>query len=606
MEISRTFDFLKFQLNNCPQKEAFGSKKDEAWSFYSIDEISTLSQQLAMGIYDLGVRKGDRIGMISYKNIAEWVILDMALAQIGAISVPVYPTISSREYAYIFGESEIAFCFVGEGDLYEKVDAVKAEVASIKEIYCFQENGKGKFWKTLLKPVDNSLLSKLDNEISKDDVATIIYTSGTTGNPKGVMLSHNNICSNVLTIIPEIPIKPGHTTLSFLPLCHVFERVVSYAYMYVGARVYFTGTDNLGGDNGDLSNVKPYFFTAVPRLLEKVYDKLYAKGLTLPGPLKALFFWALKRTENFEFGKTYTGLEAIKQTIADKLIYSKWRNALGGNIQGIIVGSAPCPEKIIRAFSAANIPIYEGYGLSESSPGISINGISEGDALVGTVGKVIKNSEVRIYKEEGDYRESEGEIIMAGPNVMVGYYNNPEATAEAIREIDGKKWLFTGDIGKFVLDKQGNQFLKITDRKKELLKTSNGKYVAPSFIELALKESFLIEQAMVVGDNKKFVSALIVPFAEGLESWCQRKQHPWNGLKSALEDTTIIDRFQRAVDGINKNLSKTEQIKKFVLIPEAWEATKTDGTEAELTPTLKLKRRVILKKYANEIEGMYV
>ena len=320
MQISRTFDFLKFQLNNCPQKEAFGSKKNDVWSFYSIDEISTLSQQLAMGIYGLGVRKGDRIGMISYKNIAEWVILDMALAQIGAISVPVYPTISSREYAYIFGESEITFCFVGEGDLYDKVEAVKAEVASIKEIYCFQENEKGKYWKTLLKPFDSSLLAKLDNEILKDDVATIIYTSGTTGNPKGVMLSHNNICSNVLTIIPEIPIKPGHTTLSFLPLCHVFERVVSYAYMYVGAKVYFTGTDNLGGDNGDLSNVKPYFFTAVPRLLEKVYDKLYAKGLTLPGPLKALFFWALKRTEDFEFGRTYNGLESIKQAIADKLI----------------------------------------------------------------------------------------------------------------------------------------------------------------------------------------------------------------------------------------------------------------------------------------------
>ncbi len=605
MRITRTFDFLYHQHENCPQNEAFGSKNGNSWKFYSTHEILDLSRRLASGLIRLGIKRGDRVGMIAYKNLPEWVILDMALAQLGVISVPVYPTISSREYAYIFGESEISFCFVGDGDLYDKVNAIRDTVGSLQDIYTFNEQPGRKYWRELLNSENLNEVDSIKDSILPSDIATIIYTSGTTGNPKGVMLTHHNICTNVLTIIPDIPIKAGHTTLSFLPMCHVFERVVSYAYMYVGAKVYFTGTDNLGGEEGDLKNVKPYFFTAVPRLLEKVYDKLYAKGLALPLPLKALFFWALRLTEDFEFGKNYSFLEALKRKIADKLIYKKWREALGGNVQGIIVGSAPCPEKIIRTFTAANIPVYEGYGLSESSPGISINGITKGNAKIGTVGRVIKGSEVRIYREEGDYREGEGEIIMHGPNIMAGYYKNPMATADAIRVLDGKKWLFTGDIGTFVRDEQGNQFLKITDRKKELLKTSNGKYVAPSHIEVALKESFLIEQAMVVGDNKKFVSALIVPFADGLKAWCERKQFDWHGIDKAVKEKVIIDRFQRAVDDINKNLSKTEQIKKFTLIPEVWEPTKTNGTEAELTPTLKLKRRVILEKYSEPINKMY-
>lgn len=605
MEITRTFDFLYHQHNSCPQKEAFGSKSMDGWKFYSTDELMDLSRRLASGLIKLGLQKGERVGMIAYKNIPEWVILDMALAQLGVISVPVYPTISSREYAYIFGESEISYCFVGEGDLYEKVDAIRDKVSSLKEIFTFNKQEGKRQWTDLLYSENFEQVDLIKDAILPVDIATIIYTSGTTGNPKGVMLTHNNICTNVLTIIPDIPIKAGNTTLSFLPMCHVFERVVSYAYLYSGAKVYFTGTDNLGGEEGDLKMVKPYFFTAVPRLLEKVYDKLYAKGLTLPLPLKALFFWALRLTDDFEFGKTYSGVEAFKRKIADKLIYKKWREALGGNVKGIIVGSAPCPEKIIRTFTAAGIPVYEGYGLSESSPGISINGIEAGKAKIGTVGKVIKGSEVRIYREEGDYREGEGEIIMHGPNIMAGYYKNPQATAETIREIDGKKWLFTGDIGTFVTDESGNQFLKITDRKKELLKTSNGKYVAPSHIEVALKESFLIEQAMVVGDNKKFVSALIVPFADGLKAWCERKQIEWNGLENAIQEKIIIDRFQRAVDDINKNLSKTEQIKKFTLVPDVWEPIKSNGTEAELTPTLKLKRRVILEKYADLVDKMY-
>lgn len=605
MQITRTFDFLYHQNEACPQKESFGSKTKDGWKFFSSVEMLQMSRELACGLIEIGIQQGDRVGMIAYKNLPEWVILDMALAQLGVVSVPVYPTISSREYAYIFGESEISYCFVGEGDLYDKVEAIRDTVGSIKDIYTFNHQEGRKNWMDLFSNGSMSKLDQIKETIQPDDVATIIYTSGTTGNPKGVMLTHNNICTNVLTIIPDIPIKPGHTTLSFLPMCHVFERVVSYAYIYVGAKVYFTGTDNLGGEEGDLKNVKPYFFTAVPRLLEKVYDKLYAKGLSLPLPLKALFFWALRLTDDFEFDVKHTGFGAFKRKIADKLIYKKWREALGGNVQGIIVGSAPCPERILRTFSAAGIPVYEGYGLSESSPGISINGISAGTAKIGTVGRVIKGSEVRIYREEGDYRENEGEIIMHGPNIMAGYYKNPQATAETIREIDGKKWLFTGDIGKFVTDENGIQFLKITDRKKELLKTSNGKYVAPSHIEVALKESFLIEQAMVVGDNKKFVSALVVPFGEGLKSWCERKQITWNGLEQAIKEKVIIDRYQRAIDDINKNLSKTEQIKKFTLVKESWEPIKKDGTEAELTPTLKLKRRVILEKYASLIDLMY-
>jgi len=605
VEIKRIFDFIYYQQKNCPQKEAFGSRVQDKWVFYSTDEIVSYSRQLAIGLLKLGLKKADRVGMISYKNIPEWIILDLALMQIGVIGVPVYPTISSREYEYIFGESEINYCFVGDGDLYEKLQKVKVNIPTLKEIFSFGELPGIKTWKSLLSDEDTSLLASVSDKILPEDTATIIYTSGTTGDPKGVMLSHENICSNILTIVDMIPIKAGLSTLSFLPMCHVFEKVVAYAYMYAGTKVYFTGTDNLGGDSGDLVTVKPHFFTAVPRLLEKVYDKIYAKGLGLKQPLKALFFWALKLTDEYEIDKSFSGIASFKRWIADKLIYKKWRAALGGNVRGIIVGSAPCPAKIIRTFSAAGIPVREGYGLTESSPGIAINGFKPGTALIGTVGPVIPGDTVKIDYKESEYGPGEGEIIMTGPNVMQGYYKKPGPTAEFIKILDGKRWLYTGDIGMFVEGPQGIDFLKITDRKKELLKTSNGKYVAPSPIEVKLKEHFLIDQAMVIGDNRKFVSVLIVPFSESLKAWCEKKDIKWKGVESAIINPEVLLRYEHIIEKTNLELSQTERIQKFCLISSPWEATKLDGTIPELTPTLKIKRRVILEKFANEIESMY-
>lgn len=605
MEIKRIFDFIYYQQENWPQQEAFGSRTNGEWHFYSTNEIIDLSRQLSMGLLSTGLKKGDRVGMISYKNIPEWIILDLALLQIGAIGVPVYPTISSREYEYIFGEAEISYCFVGDGDLYDKVKLIQSKLPSLREIFSFQVRHEIRSWRSLLKDVDPDLLESIADQIKEEDIATIIYTSGTTGNPKGVMLSHKNICSNVLTIVAMIPIKPGISTLSFLPMCHVFEKVVSYAYMYIGTKVYFTGTDNLGGENGDLALVKPYFFTAVPRLLEKVYDKIYAKGLSLAFPLRSLFFWALKLTDLYEYDKEFSLWQKIQRWIADKLIYKKWRKALGGNVKGIIVGSAPCPEKIIRIFSAGGIPVREGYGLTESSPGIAINGFDPDTALIGTVGPVIPGDIVKIIENPEDYKPGEGEIIVAGPNVMQGYYNNLTATEEVIKEVDGLRWLYTGDVGKFILNKKGRTFLKITDRKKELLKTSNGKYVAPSPIEVKLKENFLIEQAMIIGDNQKYVTALIVPSVEALKSWCENRNITWSGIDLAIDDPQVINRFERVIENINQALSHTEQIQKFTLLNSIWEPVKSDGSVAELTPTLKIKRRVILEKYAKDIAKMY-
>jgi long-chain acyl-CoA synthetase len=418
------------------------------------------------------------------------------------------------------------------------------------------------------------------------------------------MLSHDNIISNIQSVVPLMPIGAGAKVLSFLPLNHIFERVCAYNYLYIGANVVFVGIDNLGGEGGDLKAVQPTFFTTVPRLLEKVYEKLYNKGLELTGIKKKLFFWALKLTNDYEYDKTYSGWRGFQHKIADKLIYSKWREALGGNLVGILVGASACPVKIARTFSAAGIPVREGYGMTETSPGISISGYAPKMALLGTVGPVIQGVEVRIDSSDGNYREGEGEILATGRNVMLGYYNKPVQTAEVIKMIDGKRWMCTGDVGRFV-EKDGKPFLKITDRKKELFKTSGGKYVAPAPIENSLKEHFLVEQVMVLGENQKFVSALIVPAVEALKDWCGSHDVTWKNAADAIKNPAVIAAFQKAVDQYNPNFSKVEQIKKFVLIADSWEPVKADGSEAELTPTMKLKRRVILDKYKAAIQNIY-
>ncbi|MFZ1749749.1 MAG: AMP-dependent synthetase/ligase [Saprospiraceae bacterium] len=605
MAATRLFDYIVQQFDDGPINNFVGSSDGTGWTFYGTEDVIKQSRMLASGLLDLGVQPNDKIGIVVYKNRPEWVVADLAIQYIGAIGVPMYPTISAREYEYIMNEAEVKICFSGGGDLYDKLSAAQAKVDSLKEIICFEKQGGRPFWADYMNDNNLEQVQALSEKILTHDLATIIYTSGTTGNPKGVMLSHKNIISVVESCCDLMPIKRGDKVLSFLPISHIFERAVLYVYTAIGVQIYFTGTDNLGGETGDLVSVKPNYFTTVPRLLEKVYEKIYNKGLALTGVKRKLFFWALSLTDGFEHDKKYTGLEAIKMKIADKLIFSKWRAALGGNVKAIATGAAACPAKIARVFSAAGIIITEGYGLTETSPVLTLNQYHGGNNKIGTVGVALDICDIQIDRSEGEYNDGEGEIIAAGPNIMLGYYKQPDQTAAVFKEKNGKTYFRTGDIGKFVDGPNGKKYLKITDRKKELLKTSGGKYVAPAPIESLLKEEFLIEQAMVVGDQQKFVSALLVPALDALQSWCEDHQVNWTSLDDIIHNEKVISRYQHIVDEVNQNFSHIEQIKKFTLVARTWEATRNDGTEAELTPTLKLKRRVILQKYAAEIDKIY-
>lgn len=605
MEPTRLFDFIHYQKEHFPQAQAIGGRSSSGeWVYYSTDEVIEKANQVSRGLIALGVKPGDKIALVVYKNRPEWTIMDLGLQQIGAINVPVYPTISPAEYEYIFNDAGVKLCFAGEGDLYDKVNTAKPHVATLENIYTLDRQEGRPYWEDIFKAEGQEEVEQRKAAIQPAEMATIIYTSGTTGNPKGVMLSHNNIVSNVKAVKAYLPIKTGEIALSFLPLCHIFERTAAYSFVYNGINIVFTGTENLGGETGDLQAIKPHFFTTVPRLLEKVYEKIYNKGLELTGLKNSLFFWALGLTDTYDYDKQFSGLTAIQWGIADKLIFSKWREALGGRVKGILTGAAPCPVKIMRVFSAAGIPIREAYGLTETSPGLTFNRYEPSGAYMGTVGLPFPDVEIRI-DTAGDYREGEGEIIAKGPNIMMGYYNKPEETAKVIEEIDGERWFRTGDVGTWVTNAKGSKFVKITDRKKELLKTSGGKYVAPAPIESLCKEDFLIEQIMVVGDKRKFVSALIVPSPEALENYCKNTGIKWTSLQDAVQNDRVIAHYQQIIDGLNPRFSKIEQIKKFTILPTTWDATKEDGSEAELTPTMKLKRRVILEKFAKQIELMY-
>lgn len=601
MEVTRLFEFIQYQKQNHPLEKAFGHRIDGAWKYYSTDDIIEMANQVSRGLLKLGVEKGDRIALIVYENRPEWIIMDIGIQQIGAINVPVYPTISPGEYEYIFNDASVDYCFVGIDDLYDKVAQAKPNIKSLKEIYTFDQQEGRKHWKEIFTDEGQDQVEARMKDVLPHELATLIYTSGTTGNPKGVMLSHKNIISNVADVAEIFPIGSGDTALSFLPICHIFERTASYVYTSHSIQVAFAGTGNLGGDDGDLKAVQPHFFTTVPRLLEKVYEKIYNKGLTLTGVKKKLFFWALDLTKGYEIDQT----KSLQMRIADKLIFSKWREALGGNVQGIVSGAAACPTKIKQVFSAAGIPIREGYGLTETSPGLAIGRFDKGGAIMDAIGPSLKSVDLMIDESDGNYRPGEGEILAKGPNIMMGYFNKPEATAAVTKEINGEKWFCTGDVGTFVKGPSGEDFLKITDRKKELLKTSGGKYVAPAPIENKLKENFLIEQVMVVGEKKKFVSALIVPAEEALQDWCKNNGVAWTSMGEVIQNPKVIDAFQEAIDEANPNFSKTEKIKKFSLVPGPWEPVKADGSKAELTPTLKLKRRIIVEKYDHMIDEIY-
>ncbi|MCP4121614.1 MAG: long-chain fatty acid--CoA ligase [Bacteroidetes bacterium] len=585
MEVKRLFDALYYQRENFPQEISFTSLCDGNWKSYSTDDMISIGTKVSLGLLKMGVQPGDKIAVIVKENRPEWNILDFGISQIGAINVPIYPTISPGEYEYIFNDAGIKICIAEKKDLKAKVDKIKDQVQSLQRIFTIDEVEGCENWSEILEmgeSGDAQEVKAIADKVQPNDLATLIYTSGTTGLPKGVMLTHENVISNVIEVSAHMPLAPGMKALSFLPLCHIFERMVTYCYIYRGINVYYSSVDTLAQK---LGSVKPHFFTTVPRLLEKVYEKVVNAGLENTGLKKKIFLWALKLAESYEYDKS----PGLAMKIADKLVYSKLREKLGGNVVGIVTGSAPCPMNIARFFSAAGVPIREGYGLTETSPVLTMGRFSKGDALLSTVGIAIDNVDLKIADD--------GEILAKGPNIMKGYYNKPEATAE-VMSADG--WFHTGDIGKFINGPGGKKFLKITDRKKQLLKTSGGKYVAPAPIENKFKESFFVEQMMVVGESKKFVSALIVPTFETLKDWARGQGVEFTTNAELIKDEKVIRKFKEIIEEYNPGFSHIEQIKKFKLLSNEW----TD-LSGELTPTMKVKRKVIRERYLKEINEIY-
>jgi long-chain acyl-CoA synthetase len=572
----------------------FAAKENGHWRKYSTQEVRKLVDSLSMGLLHAGVgyqdgsvEGRDKIAVLS-NNRPEWLILDLAIQQTGAILTPIYPTISPNELEFIFNDASIKMVFVSDQELYNKVQSVRSKTPSVQAVYSFNELSGVLNWKELLHNGTASDLEKLQSikdAIRPDELATILYTSGTTGFPKGVMLSHQNIMENVQNVeeIVSAVANASDRCLSFLPLNHIFERMVSYIYMYIGVSIYYAESIDTVGDN--LKEVKPTLFTTVPRLLEKVYEKIMAKGRELTGVKKNLFFWAVGVANKFELDKNQGFVYNIQLAIANKLIFSKWRDALGGNVKAIVTGAAACQVRLLRIFTAAKIVVMEGYGLTETSPVISVNRYDSSGRRFGTVGQGIKNVEVKLAED--------GEICCRGSNVMMGYYKRPDLTAECI---DNENWFHTGDIGTWV---EGN-FLKITDRKKEIFKTSGGKYVAPQPIENKMKESPFIEQMMVVGPERKFTAALIVPAFANLKTWCEKNGVPHQSNDEMISNPRVQEHYKSIVEKFNVQFNHIEQVKKFELLNAEWTI---DG--GELTPTLKLKRKVITEKYSDAIERIY-
>ena len=584
--VTRLFDILDYQLVKFPKQDALSVKEDGKWVPTSTQEWADKTNMFSRGLLELGVQPESKIATIS-NNRPEWHIVDFGILQLGAVNVPIYPTISEEDYVYIFNNAKVEYCIVSDDVLLGKVNAIIDKVPTLKKVFTFNKIDGATHWTEILELGENADQQKVEDlkgKVKPDDLATLIYTSGTTGLPKGVMLTHNNILSNCINSTPRVPVDHTAKALSFLPICHIFERMVVYLYFYNGVSVYFA--ESLDTISENMREISPEVFTAVPRLLEKVYEKIVDRGLELSGIKKALFFWAIKLGEQWEpYGKNGAFYE-FKLSIARKLIFSKWQEALGGNVKAVVSGSAALSPRLARIFWAAGIPVLEGYGLTETSPVIAVNCEKDGGLMMGTVGRLIDNVEVKIADD--------GEILVKGPNVMKGYYNAPEKTQEAFTE-DG--YFMTGDIGEFV----GDCHLKITDRKKEIFKTSGGKYVAPQPIENKLKGSRFIEQAMVVGEGKKFPSVLIVPQWDNIHHWCQLHDIEFTSIQDMVNNQRLFDRVWKEVDELTKDLGKWERPKKLILVQHEWSVE-----TGELTPTLKLKRKVILKKYHDAIESLYV
>lgn len=587
-EIKRLFDFPYYQLENHPLEEALATKYDGKWKTISTQQYIDQANKISRGLLRLGVKPNEKIAVISTNNRSEWNIMDIGILQIGAQNVPIYPTISEDDYEYILNHSGATYCFVSDKEVLEKVNSIKG-TTELKGIYSFDEITGCQNWKEILNSGEDKEnqdeVEKLKKAVKTDDLATLIYTSGTTGRPKGVMLTHANIVSNVLGSAPRVPFETGtYVALSFLPVCHIFERMILYLYQYYSVSIYFAESIDKISDN--LKEVKPHVITAVPRLLEKVYDKIIAKGTALGGIKQKLFYWAVELGLEYEpYGANGWWYET-KLKLARKLIFSKWKEGLGGNIELIVSGSAALQPRLARVFASAEIPVMEGYGLTETSPVIAVNDERNGGFKIGTVGKVLDNVEVKIADD--------GEILAKGPNIMKGYYKDEEKTNEVIEN----GFFHTGDIGE--LDKEG--FLKITDRKKEMFKTSGGKYVAPQLIENTMKQSRFIEQIMVVGDGEKMPAALIQPNFEFIADWAQRKNIDLGeGTPADISgNRLVIDRIQEEVDFYNQKFGKWERVKTFELTPEAWTVE-----DEHLTPTMKLKRRIIREKYKEPYEKLY-
>ncbi|TWF44285.1 long-chain acyl-CoA synthetase [Chitinophaga polysaccharea] len=587
----RLFDVIAYQLTNYPKADMLAGKENGEWRKYSTKEVADITLRFSSGLLKLGIRAGikhneekDKIAIIS-PNRPEWLLTDLAVQQLGAVLTPIYPTISEHELAYVLNDAEARILFVSDKDLLDKVTALRDQFPTIREIFTFNKVEGARHWTEILDMADEADFAQIEEEkknISSEELVTIIYTSGTTGTPKGVMLSHHNIMSNVLACKPYLPVNKDAKALSFLPLNHIFERMVTYLYLTTGVPIYYAESMDTIGDN--LKEVKPTIFTTVPRLLEKVYERIMATGLELKGIKRVLFFWAVDLGKRYEINKDQGAWYNLQLKLANKLIFSKWRAALGGNIQAIVSGAAACQVRLLKIFTAGGIPIMEGYGLTETSPVISVNRITVEDRMFGTVGPIISGIEVKLAED--------GEILCKGPNITIGYYKRPDLTADAIK--DG--WFHTGDIGVLI----DNKFLKITDRKKELFKTSGGKFVAPQPIENKFKESPYIEQIMVVGEDRKFTAALIVPSFSNLKNWAQKRGITANSNEELLKHPDVQDLFKQAVEKYNQFFNHIEQIKKFVLLPKEWTV---DG--GELTPTLKAKRKVILEKYKAEIDSIY-
>lgn len=589
MEITRTFDLLNRLLENYPQKDdILAGKENQQWIKYSCKEYVEQATMVSYGLLALGMKKGDKVAMVS-NNRPEWNFIDMGISQAGMILVPIYPTISVEEYEYILDDAKPKLIFVSDKGLFEKIKPIVDKAASIESIYSINKVEGAKNW-TDVKELGKENTEKFRDElvtikesIKPGDLVTLIYTSGTTGNPKGVMLSHSNLMSNVIASSVVHPYGPESKSLSFLPLCHIYERMLNYHFQYKGISIYYA--ENMGTIVNDLKDIKPELFSTVPRLLETVYDKIIGKGKDLSYFKKQIFFWAVNLGMKFKLHGENSWFYKKRLKIADKLIFSKWREALGGNVGIIVSGGAALQPRLATIFWAANIRVLEGYGLTETSPVVAVGNMVTDEVMFGAVGPLIKDVEVKIAED--------GEILCKGPNIMMGYYNKPELTKEVIDE-DG--WFHTGDIGMMVDDK----YLKITDRKKEIFKLSNGKYIAPQVIENKLKESFFIQQLMVIGENEKFASALISPNFEFLHNWCSIHDIKYHDNQELIQIPEVVARYQKEVKEINKNLALHEQIKRSRLVYKEW----TPGT-GELSPTLKLKRKFIYKEYEHIIKEIF-